>query len=73
MARTPSGNIKVNVYVDARVLEALRKISAARGTTYSELIREACRLYVLQEGPKVLLTNTAIKEIGNGPAQETTP
>lgn len=54
MTRPSTGKIKVNVWFDERMMEALRRIGAARGVTYSELIREACRRYVAQEVGKVV-------------------
>lgn len=54
MTRPSTGKTKVNIYFDDRILEALRRIGEARGITYSELIREACRRYVFAEGGKVV-------------------
>jgi metal-responsive CopG/Arc/MetJ family transcriptional regulator len=54
MSRPSSGKVKVNIYVDEKLLEALRRIGEARGVTYSELIREACRKYVYAESSKVV-------------------
>ncbi len=54
MTRPSTGKSKINIYVDDRMLEALRRIGAARGVTYSELIRDACRKYVFAEGGKVV-------------------
>ncbi len=49
MPRPPSGNIRVNFYIDPRVLAALRKLARVRGTTYSDLIRMATNAYVISE------------------------
>ncbi len=49
MPRPPSGNIRVNFYIDPRVLAALRKLARRRGTTYSDLIRMATNAYVISE------------------------
>lgn len=64
MTRASAGNDKINIYFNAQVLAALRRLALARGTTYSELIREACRDYVLKEGPKVLGESKTVKEMG---------
>lgn len=64
MTRTPTGKTKINFYFDDRTLEGLRVIATHRGTTYSELIREACRLYVLNEGGKIIAEKTALKKLG---------
>lgn len=63
MTRASAGNDKINIYFNAQVLAALKRLALARGTTYSELIREACREYVLREGPKVLGEVKAVKEM----------
>lgn len=62
MTRPSAGNTKINIYFNERVLDAMRKLAAAKGTTYSELIREACAHYVIKEGPKIVTDTRAIKE-----------
>lgn len=64
MTRHSAGNTKINIYFNERVLDALRKLAAAKGTTYSELIRSACETYVLKEGPKIVTDTRAIRELG---------
>lgn len=64
MTRSTAGNTKINIYFNAQVLSALKRLALARGTTYSELIREATRDFVLKEGPKVLGELKAVKEMG---------
>lgn len=61
MTRAPAGNAKINIYFNERVLDALRKLALMRGTTYSELIREACREYVVTKGADILKDSAAIK------------
>jgi len=63
MTRASAGNDKINIYFNAKVLAAMKRLALARGTTYSELIREACREFVLREGPKVLSDDKAVKEM----------
>lgn len=63
MTRTPAGNSKINIYFNDRVLEALKHLAIARGTTYSELIRQASHEYVLKHGPKIVEDVKAIKEL----------
>lgn len=63
MTRQSAGNTKINIYFNERVLDALRKLALAKGTTYSELIREACAHYVLKEGPKIVTDIKAIREL----------
>lgn len=49
MARTPTDSTRINYYQPNDVLNALKKLAARRGTTYSELIRMATREYALRE------------------------
>ena len=63
MARPSTGKVKINIYFDDRMLEALRRIGQARGITYSELIREACRQYVMTESGKVVQEITEYKRL----------
>lgn len=63
MTRAPAGNEKINIYFNTQVLAAMKRLALARGTSYSELIREACREFVLKEGPNVLAETKAIKEV----------
>lgn len=62
MTRAPAGNEKINLYFNSQVLQAMKRLALMRGTTYSELVREACREFVLREGPKVVTDTKAIKE-----------
>lgn len=64
MSRTSTGNTKINIYFNDQVLEALKKMAIARGTTYSELIREAARDYVLKKAPQILDETKTIKGYG---------
>lgn len=63
MPRPSTGKVKINIYFDERMLEALRRIGAARGVTYSELIREATRRYVNEEGGKVVQESVQYKQL----------
>jgi metal-responsive CopG/Arc/MetJ family transcriptional regulator len=64
MSRTKVGNReRINFYFDENILEALKKLAAMKNTTYSELIRVACREYVIREGEKAVADGTLIKEI----------
>ena len=64
MARTRVGNReRINFYYDEQVLEALKKLAVLKNTTYSELIRIACREYVVREGQKAINDGTIIKEV----------
>ena len=63
MVRTKNDRCRLNLYFDQRVFEAMRRIAEARGTTYSELIREACREYVLANGGRVVKESVTMKEL----------
>lgn len=64
MTRTPTGQTRINFHVHADTLAALKLIAARRGTTYSELIRMACREYVLKQGQKMIDEQMQIRQMG---------
>ena len=55
--------LRINFYFDAQIFEAMQKIAKLQNTTYSELIRIACREYVIREAPAVMRGATAISEV----------
>jgi hypothetical protein len=61
--RIATGKTKISIYFDDRILEALRVIGRARGVTYSELIREACRKFAVVEGGRVVQESHELKRI----------
>jgi hypothetical protein len=63
MTRASAGNDKINIYFNAKVLAALKRLALAKGTTYSELIRQASLEFVLREGPKMMDEAKAVKEM----------
>lgn len=63
MVRTSQDRVKINIYFQARVLEGMRRLADAKGTTYSELIRQACRDYVVKEGGKAITDNLTLKAL----------
>lgn len=63
MVRIKNDRIRLNLYFDERVFEALRRMAEARGTTYSELIREACREYALANGGRTVKEAVTMKEL----------
>lgn len=47
MVRSYAGDReRINFYLDREILDGLKKLAALTNTTYSELIRQACREYV---------------------------
>ena len=55
--------MRINLYFQENVLEGLRRLAEARGTTYSELIRVACHDYVIREGGKAVQDRQTIKAL----------
>lgn len=63
MSRTSvQGRIRINLYFDEVVLEALRRIAEKRGTTYSELMRQIAREWVLTQGGRTVQEVQALAE-----------
>lgn len=64
MTRTSIGQrVRVNFYFDQQVFDGLRKVAALKNTTYSDLIRVACREYLIREAKRALTDAETIKEI----------
>jgi predicted transcriptional regulator len=64
MVRTDVGDrSRLNFYLDNQVFDSLRSLALQRNTTYSELIRQACREYLVREGSKTAEENQTIKGI----------
>lgn len=49
MPRPRTENVRVNVFMEPKVLRALKMLAKRRGTTYSQLIRDASREFVVVE------------------------
>jgi hypothetical protein len=56
--------VRVNFYFDTPMFDAMRRVAALKNTTYSELIRVACREYLVREIEAAVKTDKGIKEIG---------
>lgn len=54
---------RVNFHIQPEVLEALKRLATMRGTTYSELIRAACRQYVLSAAAEIKRDATQIRGV----------
>lgn len=64
MVRTDVGERqRLNFYLDNSVFDSLRALALQRNMTYSELIRQACREYLVREGSKAAEENKVIKDI----------
>jgi hypothetical protein len=55
--------IRINFYFDEKTFEGMRRVADLRNTTYSELIRIACREYLVREVNKAIADHKAITEI----------
>ena len=65
MTRTAVGTrVRVNFYFDTPMFDAMRRVAALKNTTYSELIRVACREYLVREIESAVKTDQGIREIG---------
>ena len=64
MTRTKVGDrIRINFYFDEHLLDAMRKLATLKNTTYSELIRVACREYAVREAPAALEAAKNVREL----------
>jgi hypothetical protein len=62
MVRTDVGErLRLNFYLDTPVFDSLRALALQKNTTYSELIRQACREYLVREGSRAAEENILIQ------------
>ena len=47
MAKPKSGMVKSNLFIDPKVQKGLQFLAEKRGTTYSALVREAMRAFLI--------------------------
>lgn len=47
MAKPKSSMVKSNIYIDPKVQKGLRYLADKRGTSYSQLVREAMRKFLI--------------------------
>ena len=48
MAKPRSGRVKSNLFIDPKVQKGLQFLAEKRGTTYSALVREAMRGFLIE-------------------------
>jgi hypothetical protein len=48
MAKPKTGMIKSNLFIDPKVQKGFRFLAEKRGTTYSALVREAMRAFLIE-------------------------
>lgn len=46
--------VKVNIYMSPDMLSALKKLAAKRDTPYAELVRTACREYIVANASQII-------------------
>jgi len=56
---------RVNFYLDANILDGMKKLSGILNMTYSEAIRQACREWLIREGQKAIDGQKTIIEINH--------
>lgn len=72
MPRSPQDRVKVNLFLQADVLAALKKMATIRGTTYSDLVREACRRFVVAEAGKLIEDQKQLDALRPAPSRPMT-
>lgn len=64
MTRTKVGNREhVHLFMDEAVINGIKTVAQLKNTTASELIRIACREYLIREAAKASSDNKTIQEI----------
>jgi hypothetical protein len=68
MAKPRSGMVKSNLFIDPKVQKGLQFLAEKRGTTYSALVREAMRTFLIAalHKEKEVATLEKDSEIMNG-------
>ena len=49
MPRPKTDNVRINIFMEPKILRAMKMLAARRGTTYSQLMRDACREFAVRE------------------------
>ena len=71
MAKPRSGMVKSNLFIDPKVQKGLQFLAQKRGTTYSALVREAMRSFLieaLREDKEVASLEAGSEILGDEPA-----
>lgn len=64
MVRAYEGErVRVNFYFDTDVFDGMKRLAALTNTTYSELIRQACREYIARHTAQAQADNANLKEL----------
>lgn len=49
MSRPKTDTVRINIFMNNKVLKALKTLATRRGTSVSQLIRDASRSFVIKE------------------------
>lgn len=64
MSRTSVGHrVRINFYFDEQMFEALRKLAVIKNVSYSELIRAACREFIVREGKAIIADGVVVRNM----------
>lgn len=64
MVRAYEGErVRVNFYFDTDVFEGMKLLARLTNTTYSELIRQACREYIARHVTQAKVDNANLKDL----------
>lgn len=64
MPRPQSDRQKASYYLPTKLIAAMKRVAELKGTTVSDLVRQACSEFVVKEAPKVLQDNKTITDLG---------
>ena len=53
--------VKVNIYMSPDMLSALKKLAAKRDVAYAELVRTACREYIVKNAAQIIDDSKAME------------
>lgn len=53
----------MNFYFDTEVFDGMKALARLTGTTYSELIRQACREYIARHTAQAAQSNQQLKDL----------
>lgn len=55
--------VKINLYMSADLLAAMKKLAARRDQSYAELVRTACRDYVIAHAQTIIKSSKTMETI----------
>lgn len=56
---------RINLFFDEEIVEGLKVLARLKNTTFSDLVRIACREYVLAEGQKAMTDHHMINRLNS--------